>query len=150
MADGVSIDPGQVSATARQIREDASTYFSASVDRGRDLHEQGVMFGGRYPGGAIVQAKQQYAEALSILDANLRNYQLTAELYAEAAERIAREFAHVDHNSAQSQAIIQRALGEAAGVVAAKYGVPGPSAQANPTAAAQPAAGSTTYAGGML
>lgn len=117
-----------------------------SVDRGRDLHEQGVMFGGRYPGGAIVQAKQQYAEALSILDANLRNYQLTAKLYAEAAERIAREFAHVDQNSAQSQTIVQRVLAEATEVVAAKYGVPGPSAQAKPTAATQPAAGSTKQA----
>ncbi len=160
MTDGVRIDAAQVGETGQQIRRDADTYFASAVDHGQDLHRQGVVFGSQYPGGAVVQAKQQYAEALAILDANLRNYQLGAEMYAEVAQRIAQEFANVDRSSAQTQDAIQRVLSEAASAVAARYGVavnPAQSATQAPSAppSSSPAGdqqtgGHTKYAGGML
>lgn len=153
MADGVSIDTGQVKAAAEQIREDTGTYFAAGADQGRDLHGQGVMFGTRYPGGAVVQAKQKYAEALSILDANLRNYQIGAELYAEAVERIAHAFAEVDQRSAAGQDAILEILRESAVVVSKKYGIPigGMTAPQAASDAGQSAAQAPSkYAGGVL
>jgi uncharacterized protein YukE len=144
VADGVSIDTEQVGATAKQIRKDAETYFADGVRSGQDLHGQGVVFGARYPGGSVAQAKQQYAEALAILDANLRNYQLAAELYAEAAERIAKLFAQADLSSAQRQQALESALGEASAAIRKKHGIAAPP----PQQAASP--GSSEYAGGML
>ncbi len=146
MADNVSIDTGQVQAVAGQIRQDADLTLASSVEQGRDLHDRGVMFGHRYPGGAVVQAKQQYADALAVLDANVRNHQIAAEFFAEAADRIARAFAQSDRQAGQAQDVIQRSISEAQAAVGAKYGLVPPSAGAAPAAAPS----SSKYAGEML
>ncbi len=143
MADNVSIDTGQVHAAAGQIRQDAGSVLASSVESGRDLHGRGVMFGHRYPGGAVVQAKQQYADALAVLETNVRNHQIAAEFFAEAADRIARAFAQVDRRAGQAQDVIARAIGEAQTAVATRYGLVPPVGDGS-------AAPTSKYAGEML
>ena len=150
MADGISIDTEHVNATAKQIRQDADTYFLAGVSSGQDLHSQGVVFGARYPGGSVVQAKQQYADALATLDANLRNYQLAAEFYAEAAERIAQLFAESDLSSAEAQHALESALGDASATVRTKHGIATLASQAGVASQQTASPGSARYVGGML
>ena len=100
---GVEIDTGQVDEYAKGLRSEADSGFSQAATRGRDLHQHGVVFGARLPGDVILQAKNRYARALENTELNLREYQRAAEILANVAEQIARDFAKADRSSVEAQ-----------------------------------------------
>jgi hypothetical protein len=103
MADGVRIDTAQVGDFAQGLRAQQDGGFASAAERGTELHGHGVVFGHRIPSDVVLDAKQRYARALEQTDANLRSYHLAAGVLADVAERIARDFAHADLSSAESQ-----------------------------------------------
>ncbi|MEU4221418.1 hypothetical protein [Actinoplanes sp. NPDC026623] len=115
MPDSVEVDTGQVGEFAKGLRLEADSGFAAVAERAADLHRHGVVFGASIPGGTVLEVKNRYARALADTDANLRAYRRAAGIFADVAERIAREFASVDMASAQAQ---QRVDGLLQGAVA--------------------------------
>lgn len=113
MPDGVEIDTGQVSDFAQGMSREANGGFAAAADRGADLHQHGVVFGASIPGGTLLDAKTRYAQALANTDANLRAYQQAAGIFADVAERIARDFASADLASAGAQRQVEALLNTA-------------------------------------
>jgi glycerol-3-phosphate O-acyltransferase len=103
MPDGVEVQTGQVGEFARGLRLEAESGFAAAAERGADLHRHGVVFGASIPGDTVLEVKNRYARALANTDANLRAYRRAADVFAEVAEQIAREFASVDAASARAQ-----------------------------------------------
>ena len=111
MADGVKIDTGQVGDFAKGMRSEATSGFSHAVTRGSDLHAHGVVFGASITTSDVVtQAKARYAAALEHTDANLRAYQQAAEIFADVAEAVARDFTVADRSSAQAHARVEALL----------------------------------------
>jgi hypothetical protein len=135
--EGVQINTDEVGDFAKQVRNQADGQFEFGAQRGKDLHAHGVVFGANFPGGVIFAAKQKYAQALEHLDANLRTYQAGAQIFAEVAERIARDFANVDMASAQAQKQVESLMTDAVNRVNA---LPGMGALTQP---AQPSSNST-------
>jgi glycerol-3-phosphate dehydrogenase len=114
MPDGVEIDTGEVVAFAKGMRSEAASGFSQVAARGSDLHAHGVVFGTSITASeAVSQAKARYAAALENTDANLRAYQQAAEIFADVAEAVARDFASADRSSAQAQARVDALLDNA-------------------------------------
>ncbi|MEV6633387.1 hypothetical protein AB0M54_21840 [Actinoplanes sp. NPDC051470] len=127
MADGVEIDTGQVGDFAKGMRSEAATGFNQVANRGTRLHSYGVPFGSRITMSDIVQqAKGRYAVALSNTEANLRAYQQAAEIFADVADDIAREFKGTDRNNAEAtarvSALMDGAIAKANEIIA---GAPG-------------------------
>ena len=127
MADGVEIDTGQVGDFAKGMRSESATGFSQVANRGTRLHAYGVPFGANITMSDIVQqAKGRYAVALSNTEANLRAYQEAAEIFADVAEKIAREFKSADHTSAEANArvsaLMDAAIAKANEVIAGAQG----------------------------
>ncbi len=129
MADGVEIDTGEVDDFGRGMRAQADAGFSSAASRAAELHAHGVVFGARFPGGAVLDAKARYAQALEHTDANLRAYKEAAAIFAEVAEQIARDFSAVDLDSATAQeqvnGMLQNAIAranEALGTTAGQTG----------------------------
>ncbi|MEV4707916.1 hypothetical protein [Actinoplanes sp. NPDC049316] len=110
MPDGVQIQTDQVNEFAQDLRADADKGFASAADRGADLHAHGVVFGKSIPGDTVLDAKNRYAEALANTEANLREYRRMAVIFAEVAEQIARDFAHVDMSSEAAQLRVQALL----------------------------------------
>lgn len=110
MPDGVQIDTDEVNGFANQVRGEAAGGLTAAMHRGRDLHRHGVVFGANFAGGSVLAAKTRYAEALSGIEANLRAYVEAARVFADAAERIATEFAGADAASADAQRKVEQLL----------------------------------------
>jgi len=115
MPDGVEVEIGQVGEFAKGLRLEAGSGFAAAAERGAELHRHGVVFGASIPGGTVLEVKNRYARALADTDANLRAYRQAADIFADVAEQIAREFASVDTASAAAQ---QRVDGLLKGAVA--------------------------------
>ncbi|MEV8507946.1 hypothetical protein AB0368_24430 [Actinoplanes sp. NPDC051475] len=117
MPDGIQIDTEQVGEFAQGMRAEADKGFASAADRGADLHQHGVVFGARIPGDTVLDAKRRYAEALANTDANLRAYKQMAMIFADVAEKIAKEFATADISSEAAQrridALLQGAVVEA-------------------------------------
>lgn len=103
MPDGVEVETGQVGEFAKGMRLEADSGFAAVAERGADLHRHGVVFGASIPGGTVLEVKNRYARALADTDANLRAYRRAADIFAEVAEQIVREFGSVDTASAEAQ-----------------------------------------------
>lgn len=103
MPDGIQIDTEQVGEFAQGMRAEADKGFTSAADRGADLHQHGVVFGARIPGDTVLDAKRRYAEALANTDANLRAYKQMAMIFADVAEKIAKEFATADMASEAAQ-----------------------------------------------
>ncbi|MEU7901584.1 hypothetical protein [Actinoplanes sp. NPDC049118] len=103
MPHGVEVGTAQVGEFAKGLRLEADSGFAALAERGADLHRHGVVFGASIPGGTVLEVKNRYARALADTEANLRAYRRAAVVFADVAERIAREFASVDLASAEAQ-----------------------------------------------
>ncbi|MFI7597468.1 hypothetical protein [Actinoplanes sp. NPDC049681] len=120
MPDGIRIDTEQVGEFAQGMRAEADKGFASAANRGADLHQHGVVFGARIPGDTVLDAKRRYAEALANTDANLRAYRQMAMIFADVAEKIAKEFATTDMASEAAQrridALLQGAVAQAAEV----------------------------------
>lgn len=110
MADGVEIDTEQVDDFGRGMRAQAGEGFASAAKRGADLHSFGVVFGAGLPGEAILAAKTRYAQALENTDANLRAYEAAAEILAEVAEQVARDFSTADMSSVVAQRKVESLL----------------------------------------
>ncbi|MGA5303768.1 hypothetical protein ACPCHT_27855 [Nucisporomicrobium flavum] len=113
MPDGVQIQTDQVNEVAQGLRADADKGFASAANRGAALHAHGVVFGRSIPGDTVLNAKTRYAEALANTEANLREYRRMAVIFAEVAEQIARDFAHVDMTSEAAQLRVMALLDEA-------------------------------------
>ncbi|MET8154285.1 hypothetical protein ACIBSW_34900 [Actinoplanes sp. NPDC049668] len=110
MPDGVAVETPRVGEFAKSLRLEADSGFAAAAERGADLHRHGVVFGAGIPGGTVLDVKNRYARALANTDANLRAYRKAAVVFADVAERIAREFAAADLASERAQGRVDRLL----------------------------------------
>ncbi|MEV6599197.1 hypothetical protein AB0M36_20435 [Actinoplanes sp. NPDC051346] len=126
MPDGIHLDTEQVGEFARGMRTEADKGFASAAERGADLHRHGVIFGAELPGETILDAKRRYARALENTEANLRAYHQMAIIFADVADRIARDFANVDMSSAATQrqidALLSGAIAQASKVQKGGHG----------------------------
>jgi glucose-6-phosphate-specific signal transduction histidine kinase len=103
MPEGIQIDTDEVDHFGRDMSRQSSGGFAHAATRGTSLHGHGVMFATSLTSPVFDEARRRYQEALQNTEANLRAYQTAAQVLAEAAEGIAKEFARADLDAEAAQ-----------------------------------------------
>jgi plastocyanin domain-containing protein len=107
MPDGIQIDTDEVNDFGRTMSKQSTSGYAHAATRGTSLHSHGVTFATALTSPVFDDAKRRYQEALQNTEANLRAYQQAAQVLAEAAENIAKEFARADLDAAAAQSRIE-------------------------------------------
>jgi hypothetical protein len=101
MSDGwIHLQTGGLTEFAGDVRFYAEVVDPVDVDRSRQSFSAGVTFGTTNASEAVLQAKENYAEALANSLTNLTRFVEAAGILAAAAERAAKDFQAVDDRSA--------------------------------------------------
>lgn len=103
MGDGsIHVETGGLTEFAGDVRFYAEQVDPLDVDRSKQSFSAGITFGTKNASLAVLDAKQDYAEALANSLANLSRFVEAARILAEAAEQAAKDFRAVDDQSERS------------------------------------------------
>jgi hypothetical protein len=95
----INVETGGLRSFAEDMRFEADEVLNPAVTNVKAALGDGVLFGANNTSGAVLAAKQQYANALASSQANLTEFIAAAKIFAAAAEQVAKEFDAVDTRS---------------------------------------------------
>jgi len=103
MGDGsIHVEAGGLTEFAGDVRFYAEEIDPLDVDRSKQSFSAGITFGTKNASEAVLQAKENYAAALTNSLTNLTRFVEAAKILAAAAEQAAEDFRAVDDQSGRS------------------------------------------------
>jgi len=108
----ISVNLNELIELARVMRAETDVGLRPESERARTGLQEGVCFGVRSASGYVYGAKQRYHDSLTQALQQLTQYVRAADILAEAAEKVARQYAHTDALAAARAADVENALAE--------------------------------------
>jgi hypothetical protein len=109
----IRVNLSEMVELARVMRAETDVGLRPESERARTGLKEGVCFGVRSASGYVYGAKQRYHDSLTQALHQLTQYVRAADILADAAEKVARQYAHTDALTAARVADVERALAEA-------------------------------------